>query len=57
MISYYRSLFKKFLKGEELSEELVECVVKHRSGLGTCSDMTFSTYATRGRSLQKPLAR
>ncbi|MEM1704104.1 MAG: hypothetical protein QXQ31_08640 [Zestosphaera sp.] len=31
-ISYYRNLFKKYLEGGELSEELVEYVAWHRNG-------------------------
>jgi hypothetical protein len=30
-ISYYRNLFKKHLKGETISEELVEYVVNHEN--------------------------
>ena len=30
-ISYYRSLFKKYLEEKELSEELVEYVAKHKN--------------------------
>ncbi|MEM4846850.1 MAG: integrase [Thermosphaera sp.] len=31
-ISYYRNLFKKYLEGRELSEELVEYIANHRNG-------------------------
>ncbi|MEM1629033.1 MAG: hypothetical protein QXP02_02310 [Desulfurococcaceae archaeon] len=30
-ISYYRSLFKKYLEEKELSEEIVEYVAKHKN--------------------------
>ncbi|MEM0026041.1 MAG: hypothetical protein QXV41_05685 [Zestosphaera sp.] len=30
-VKYYRSLFKRYLEGKELSEELIDYVIKHQN--------------------------
>ncbi|MEM4847159.1 MAG: hypothetical protein QW794_05320 [Thermosphaera sp.] len=40
-VKYYRSIFKRYLKGKELSEELMTSLLDTKTnGLGTCSDTT-----------------
>ncbi|MEM1826940.1 MAG: hypothetical protein QXO91_03535 [Desulfurococcaceae archaeon] len=47
-LKYYRSLFKRYIEGRELDEELVEYVIKHENKwFKTCSDTMFNTFSTR----------